>query len=105
MKKKCQKYNIIQMLKITLFSHIFKHFPFKMYLQNVPSKCTFKMYLQNVPSKCTFKMYLQNVPSKCTFKMYLPCGVFIIPQKNILATFIVSLLVYISQMFLLSFRS
>ena len=74
MKKKCQKYNIIQMLKITLFSHIFKHFPFK-------------MYLQNVPSKCTFKMYLQNVPSKCTFKMYLPCGVFIIPQKNILATF------------------
>ena len=31
-KKKSQKYNIIQMLKSTLFSHIFKHFPFKMYL-------------------------------------------------------------------------
>ena len=32
MEKKCQKYNIIQMLKSTLISHIFKNVPFKMYL-------------------------------------------------------------------------
>ena len=31
MGKKCQKYNIIQMLKSTLFSHIFKNVPFKIY--------------------------------------------------------------------------
>ena len=65
MENKCQKYNIIQMLKSTLFSHIFK-----------------------------------NVP----FKMYLPCGVspsLLFHKKIILASFIVSLLVYISQMYLL----
>ena len=31
MEKQCQKYNIIQMLKSTLSSHIFKNVPFKMY--------------------------------------------------------------------------
>ena len=31
MEKKSQKYNIIQMLKGTLFSHIFKNVPFKIH--------------------------------------------------------------------------
>ena len=31
MEKKCQKYNIIQMLKSTLFSHIYKNVLFKLY--------------------------------------------------------------------------
>ena len=35
MEKKCQKYNIIQMLKSTLFLHTFKNVPFKFTLKNI----------------------------------------------------------------------
>ena len=35
MEKKSQKYNIIQMLKSTLFSHIFKNVPFKNYASDL----------------------------------------------------------------------
>ena len=90
MEKKCQKYNIIQMLKSTLFSHIFK----KMFLS--------KFTLKNIPKALHFlkKNGTPPPPPPPSVPSLRRLTSFIIPQKNILATFIDSLLVYISQMYL-----
>ena len=91
-----------------LYFHTFS----KMFL----SKCTLKN-IYNTPQICSgmlkiapkalhFLTFLGGGPPKPPTppSVYLPCArltPFIIPQKIILAIFIVSLLVYISQMYLL----
>ena len=62
MEKKCQKYNIIQMLKSTLFAHIFKNVPFKMYtnIYNTPQICS--GMLKIAPEALHFLKFLGGGP-------------------------------------------
>ena len=77
------------MVKSTLFSHFFKNVPFNIY--NTPQICS--GMLKIAPKALHFRKFLggggHNPPSVPSLRRLTP---FIIPQKIILATFIVSLL-------------
>ena len=101
-KKQFQKYNIIQMLKSTLFSHIFKNVPFKMYKNIYNTPQIFSGMLKIAPKALQFLKFLGGVtPPLLTFPAASHPVYY--SANKILATFIFSLLVYrpISQMYLL----